>query len=477
MWIRKSDKDRLLDRNTPIPTQVVSNEEYYPMPQTQDQKRVEMRVNQLADQYGKRLGLSRRQFLETTGGTAVAFMALNEVFGTYFKVDPAEAAEADAYKELWPKNQFIFDVHTHHVRTEGVGPLFFRTLSSRFNKELEGVEPKESDIKFKNYTKEVFFDSETMVACITGLPTKFGTMNVDEMVASRNTLNDLAGSQRMVAHGLVAPHRENFLDEIERQATELKVDAWKCYTGVPAKDGEFPWTMDDEKLIYPFYEKIRQYGLTTVCVHKGLPLPGTDVSYTHPRDMKKAALDNPDINFVVYHSGFKAANYELPPGDEYIGKDGYLAWTTDLVRDREANPSMTNVYLDLGTTFGHIVITHPKICGHFFGQTIRAFGADHIFFGTDSVWWGRPQWQIEALRRFQIPEELQEEFGYAPITDEDKAKILGLNAAPFYGVDVDAVRNAFPDDGLSRLKAEYLYEGGSPSNTQYGWVADDVGQA
>lgn len=476
MWIRKSDKDRLLNCATPIPTQVVSNEEFYPMPQTQDQKRVEMRINQMADHYAKRLGLSRRNFLKTSGGMAVAFMALNQVFGNYFQVDAAEAAETEAYKELWPKNQFIFDVQTHHVRAGGQEPLFFRKLSGRFNKELEGVEPQAGDLQFKNYTKEIFFDSETMVACISGVPSKLlDVINVDEMVAARNALNDLAGSQRMLSHGLVGPYWPNFLEEIERQATVLKVDAWKCYTGVPnLKDGsEYTWTMDDEALIYPFYEKIKQLGITTVCVHKGLPLPGSDIKGTHPADMKKAALDHPEIDFIVYHSAFKAANYELPPGDAFIGENGYLEWTTDLVRDREANPGMTNVYMELGTTFGHTVITHPKICGHLLGQVIRAFGADHVIFGTDSIWWGTPQWQIEAFRRFQIPQELQDEFGYAPITDEDKAKILGLNAAKLFNVDVDAVRNAFPDDGLSRLKAEYLFEGGSPSNTQYGWVAHD----
>jgi predicted TIM-barrel fold metal-dependent hydrolase len=477
MWLRKSEKDRRLGRNTPIPTQVVSNEEYHPLPQTKDQIKVEKRINQLADKYGKKLGKSRREFFQTTGGMAVSFMAMNEVFGNFFQVDPAEAAEEDAYKELWPKDQFIFDCHTHHVRPEGtVEPLFFRKLASRFNKELEGVDPQEGDLKFRNYVKEVFLDSETSVACITGLPARtMEVIDTDEMVEARNTLNEMAGSQRMVSHGLVRPFEVDFLEQTIRQATELKVDAWKCYTGVPELGGEMAWTMDDEELIYPFYETVRRHGINkTVCVHKGLPLPGADIASAHPRDMKKAALDNPDINFVVYHSGFKAANYELPPGDGFIGEDGYLAWTTDLVRDREATPEMTNVYLDLGTTFGHIVITHPKIAGHFFGQTIRAFGADHIFFGTDSVWWGTPQWQIEALRRFQISEELQEEFGYAPITDEEKTMILGPNAAPFYGIDANEARKAIPDDALSLLKAEYRHDGVSPSNTQYGWIADNT---
>ncbi len=190
----------------------------------------------------------------------------------------------------------------------------------------------------------------------------------------------------------------------------------------------------------------------------------------HPGDIRKAALDNPDIDFVIYHSGFKAANYELPDGDGFIGEDGYLEWTTDLCRDRLRTPEMTNVYMELGTSFGHTVITHPNVCGHFMGQIIAAFGVDHVIFGTDSIWWGAPQWQIEAMRRFQIPEPLQDAYGYAPLTDSDRAKILGLNAARVFGVDVDAMRSAFPDDGISRLKAQYAAEGGLPSNTQYGWV-------
>ncbi len=475
MWIPKYRKDRKLGRSTPLPTQVISNEEYFPLPQTRNQKRVEHRINALADDCGKKLGLSRRQFLTTTGGMAAAFMAMNDVFGDYFTVNAAETVDFDAYKEMWPKNQFVFDVQTHHVGVNAQEPLFFRTLSAAFNKELEGVEPQKGDLQFQNYTKEVFFDSDTSIALISGVPSEImGVLSADEMVGARDALNELAGSQRMMSHGFFAPYMTNVLEEMERQVKELKIDAWKSYTGVMEIQGEYPWTMDDEEKVYPLYEKSRELGIKNHCVHKGLPLPGSNVDYTHPRDIKKAALDHPDLNFVVYHSGFKAANYELPENpDDYIGEDGYLEWTTDLVRDRDANPSMTNVYMELGTTFGHTVITHPKICAHLLGQVIKSFGIDHVIWGTDSIWWGSPQWQIEALRRFQIPEEMQAEFGYAPLSDEDKEKILGLNAAKIFDVDVNAARHAFPDDGLSKLKAEYLFEGADPSNTQYGWVWSD----
>ena len=173
---------------------------------------------------------------------------------------------------------------------------------------------------------------------------------------------------------------------------------------------------------------------------------------------------------MVYHSGFKDQHMDLPLEDVYLDDNAYLPYTTDLCNDRLANPKMNNVYMELGTTFGHTVITHPKICAHLLGQIIKAFGVDHILFGTDSIWWGSPQWQIEALRRFQIPEDMQEQFGYAPISDEDKSKILGLNAAKLYDVNVEERRQQIITDRMTQLKEVYLAEGGKPSNNVYGWV-------
>ena len=55
---------------SPIPTQLVSNGEWMPMPQTEQQQRIEARTNELADTAAKKLGMSRRQFMATTGGMA-----------------------------------------------------------------------------------------------------------------------------------------------------------------------------------------------------------------------------------------------------------------------------------------------------------------------------------------------------------------------------------------------------------------------
>jgi predicted TIM-barrel fold metal-dependent hydrolase len=148
-----------------------------------------------------------------------------------------------------------------------------------------------------------------------------------------------------------------------------------------------------------------------------------------------------------------------------------VPWVSDLCAWRKANPDVDNVYMELGGTFGIMVVTSPLLCCHVLGMIIDAFGADHVLWGTDSIWLGSPQWQIEALQRLQMPDSLCERFGYAPLTSEVKRQIFGLNGARLYRVDPRAVRNAIPDDYVGQLQREYAdTPHAGPSNTQYGWV-------
>src|SRR5437870_13857042 len=72
---------------SPIPTQIVSNGEWMPMPQTEEQQRIEARTNELAATAAKKLGMSRRKFMATTGGMAATVLAMNEIFGRYYNVN------------------------------------------------------------------------------------------------------------------------------------------------------------------------------------------------------------------------------------------------------------------------------------------------------------------------------------------------------------------------------------------------------
>ena len=117
---------------------------------------------------------------------------------------------------------------------------------------------------------------------------------------------------------------------------------------------------------------------------------------------------------------------------------------------------------------------HPVMCQHLIGKNVKYYGADHVIWGTDCLWWGSPQWVIDAMKRFQISDELCEKFGYAKLTKEDKSKIFGLNAAKIYGIDVNEKLKALPNDSLSKLKTAYLDGGGKRDNAVAGWVRGQV---
>jgi uncharacterized protein len=471
---------RGLTSELPLPTQLVSNEEFPPLPQTRRQREVQARIVAEADRLAPRLGLSRRAFLRTTGGMATSLLAMNAVFGRFFDVSAAEAADPSAFKERTGDAFFIFDVQLHYVGAQydptdaeasrkgavSKGALLgLRKSSRRLNPLLGSDRNTIADLAWENFVKEVFLDSETAIGLISTPPGPYPQEAVvppKEMTHFRDEINRITQSRRMLAHGLVTPQLgQADLDFMDQQASALKVDAWKGYTGAAPKGFDRGWFVDDEKIAYPMLERARKLGIKRVCLHKGLPL-GPVADYNHPRDLIKAAKDFPDIDFLAYHAGLLT----VPGG---TGVD--IPWTSEFCRMKKAEPAIKNIYMELGSTFGQLVTTNPRACAHLLGQVIDAFGADHVLWGTDSIWYGTPQWQIDAFRRFEIPDALLDKQTYAPLSRAVKEQIFGLNAARLFGVDVNAQRNDLPKDYLSRMKMAYLEEGPARSHRFYGWVA------
>jgi uncharacterized protein len=181
----------------------------------------------------------------------------------------------------------------------------------------------------------------------------------------------------------------------------------------------------------------------------------------------KAAKDFPGLNFIIYHSGFKGLSRPDPAADPQE-----IPWISDLLRDLKANDKVKNVYFELGSTFNQLSSYAPQNCLHMLGQMIQVAGADHILWGTDSIWGGSPQSQIERLRRLKMTDALIEKHGYAPLTDEVKNQIFGLNAARLFGVDPAAKRREIEHDKFTSLRRDYQQDP-RPFNTQYGWVWED----
>jgi len=463
----------------PLPLRLVSNEEFPPLPQTEAQREVGERILADAARLAPRLGLSRRDFLRTGSGMATSLLAMNAVFGRFFDVLPVEAAEQSAFRERSGDPYFIFDVQLHYVggsydpsdaeaSRRGAVPrralLGLRRNSRRLNPKLEADTGTLADLSWQNFVKEVFLDSETAMGLISTPPGPYPQEAVvppKEMAHIRDEINRVTQSRRMLAHGLITPQLgQTDLDFMDQQAGTFKIDAWKGYTGAAPKGFDRGWFVDDEKIAYPMLERARKLGVKRICLHKGLPL-GPVADYNHPRDMIKAARDFPDLDFLAYHAGLLGVGAGKPTGE--------VPWTTEFC-EMVKKAGAKNLYMELGSTFGQLVTTAPTTCAHLLGQVIAAFGGDRVLWGTDSIWYGTPQWQIDAFRRFEIPQALIDKHGYAPLTRQVKEQIFGLNAARLFNVDVNAKRNEIPNDYLTRIKMSYLDDGPTPTHRWYGWV-------
>ncbi len=499
MWIRKIERDLKKGVDSPLPTQSVSNEEYVPRPQNERQKQLEHLIGEMSAERAKKLNVDRRTFMASSMGLATCFAASNRVYGKVFDVSDAETFEVAAVEEKYPKGEyFVIDVQAHF--TNGIA-LNFRNSETARNMGFSLKDDVES-YSFKNFVKEMFFDSETNMVVISGVPTRENQRAPDGRVlegAERNPpfailpswlmgekkreINEMAGSQRALCQGNLAPNhywdkannridKSATIEQMERELEKYKIDSWKwyCHTD-PGRTGN-GFQCDDDNAMW-FYEESRKRGMKLISVHKGYSYQSRQLGHlANPKDLEKAALQNPDFNFVVYHSAIKHGPNEpnYLDSNKFDPVTGDFEWHSILMDIKKRNPKINNIYPELGSFFNALVIADPVLCMHGIGKNIKNYGSDHVVWGTDCLWFGSPQWAIEAFKRFNISDEFCEKFGYSKLTNEDKAKILGLNAAKLYNVDVNAKRNAIPADGISKAKVAYLESGGQRQNAAYGWV-------
>jgi hypothetical protein len=553
---------------SPVPTRMISNGEYMPIAQTEEQKQVESRIQDLTESASRKLGVDRRTFLAGAGGMAAAFLAMNEIFGRFFDVSPVEMFEAAAYAQTGaPRDLFVFDDQLHLVRgtitnyaqslrgaaqgpsashtwkTNPLNPKGVRDehgqVWSVWNPALVGLPFSPASYQIVQFIKDVFLDSQVTVGLLSNVTAAlaFGggaelakpPRNVQEAerievltaaqtAAARNFLNKISGSTRMLAHGMMYVGKGN-LSYIQQQIDQNQPDSWKGYNiSNAAKVDNDPnslmrqWRHDDEEVAYPTFELIQKNyqrlkekkpGFNNICVHKGLAPGPPDPERGHPRDLPKAAKDWPNLNFVTYHACIQS-------GGAYDAHAALLADVKAARHVREGVPDIPwtteyailvapykNTYAEIGTTWATSVVTFPTIAAHIMGQLMKFMGPDRIVFGSDSVWYGSPQWQIDALWRFQIPEDMRKQYGYPELTPDAKRKILGLNSARIYGIKPlegaakDRVYKPVPrdyeermskelktimefpgytGDNMSKFKEQYAAMGPVPSNTRYGWI-------
>jgi predicted TIM-barrel fold metal-dependent hydrolase len=260
-------------------------------------------------------------------------------------------------------------------------------------------------------------------------------------------------------HNVIAPNFGDLharLDEMEATANTGKVAAFKVYTAWGPNGQGF--ALDDPAIGLPVVQKAHDLGVKVFIAHKGLPLVRFDAAHNRPDDIVAVSRQFRDMQFVVFHGAWDKRHVEGPydPGAS-LGIDTFLR-----ALDRHGVPPNDNVWVDVGTVWRE-VLRNPTTAAHTLGKLLRRVGDRRVLWGTDAIWYGSPQAQLQAFRAFRISEEFQARFGYSDLTDAVKARVLGLNAAELFGLDVHATRCALASDPIAdaRTTAAHLRDEGA----------------
>jgi hypothetical protein len=444
----------------PIKLNPCSNGEYVPPPTSPLVREAVRRAHATAEANARRLGLSRRQFLAGLCGSAVTLSALAACAsddsrsrgagdpGGTFDLPPESTVDPDAAAEALTGDEFVMDVQNHVLEYDAAfgtadAPLF----GGGFPQASCGAADPRDCYSIDRYLDLIFLESDTSVAVLSAVPivAEDSPLSVEVMEETRRLLTELCGDERILIHGQAFPsvgEPEAVFEGMRATAADHDLGAWKLYTHNPFDAGFY---LDDHDPDAPqvgerYIRTVAEVGPPIVCVHKGY---GSGSEYSSPVDVGPAAASHPDVSFVVYHSGFEA---DVPEGpyraQDPVGIDRLIASV-----DRAGLGPGGNVYAELGSTW-RTIMGDPDTAAHVLGKLLMAFGEDNVVWGTDSIWYGSPQDQLQAFRAFTITEEYQERFGYPPLTAETKAKILGLNSARLYGVEPEVVPCQFTREEL-----------------------------
>jgi predicted TIM-barrel fold metal-dependent hydrolase len=382
-----------------------------------------------------------------------------------FYVVPDDAIEdAEAADHAFAGDEVVVDVQTHLVRTSRASSPGGRALSGFLRmvdseRWPDGLDPALASAA--SWASLVFGGSETAVALLTSLPGRpeDNVLTNTDIAAARDIVERYAGPGRVLTHTIVHPNLgPDELAAMPAWRDALNPSGWKVYTLWDPPDAEPAarggWFLDDEATGIPFLEQVRATGPRIVCAHKGIagPVPDSTPAGSSPRDIGPAAARFPDVTFVVYHSGYDVDATSEEGAHDADRQRGVSRLVTSL-EGAEIEPG-ANVYAELGSTW-FLMLRRPLEAAHVLGKLLLAVGPERVLWGTDSPWYGAPQFLLDAFRTFAIPEWMQEQFGYPALTREMKAGILSTNAARLYGVDLTAMARAPGDAAGWSAAASY----------------------
>jgi uncharacterized protein len=460
------------DPGLPIKLGPCSNGEYDPEPLSPTLTETVRLAREECERNARRVGMSRREFMLSVCGAATTLLVLDACTRAAFRAEPSPqsaapggsiripteaSTEPEAAHEAIGGEEFVFDVQGHLLEYD-LNPIAhgqdFWTL---FPQQNCGESDPRTCFSMENFMTEMFLRSDTTMLSLSALPIypEGSPLSLGIMDETRKMAEILCPDQRVLLHGQALPNvgrLEANLNAMEDVSGRYPIVAWKTFTHFPDlyEGGGRGWWLDDHergvaKVGADFIRKAEDVGVPIVCVHKGL---SRGSRFASPSDVGPAARKHPNVKFVVYHSGFEARGYEGP----------YTVATADIginrliasMKKAGIGPNQ-NVYAELGSTWWYVMRT-PTTAAHVLGKLLRYVGEDNVVWGTDCIFYGSPQDQIQAFRAFQISDEFQERYGYPKLTKKIKAKVLGLNAARLYEVQPITTKAKFSRRELEEIR-------------------------
>jgi len=452
-----------------------------------------------ADEAARRAGMDRRRFLQTAGGVAAVLATIDLAAcsssssnkaapvptstssttpttskpGGSFTVPPPHEVDACEHA-LGGNGEFVVDVHTHHVMPDGP---WTKNAPATVQLVLGMVPACGSSNRLEcasraAYLHDLFLNSDTTVAMLSDVPNS-GAADAPVPFLDQLGTQQLAaqlthgGAPRVLVHNVISPNFGDLnarLAEMEAAAHTGKVAAFKVYTAWGPNGRGF--ALDDPAIGLPVIQKAHDLGVKTLIAHKGLPLVRFDAAHNRPDDIVAVSRQFPDMNFVVFHGAWDKNHLEGAYNpNATIGIDTFLR-----ALDAHGVPPNDNVWVDVGTVWRE-VLRNPDVAAHTIGKLLKRAGQHRVLWGTDAIWYGSPQAQLQAFRAFTISQEFQDRFGYPALTPAIKAQVLGLNAAQLFHLDAEATRCGLATDPITgarttaaHLRADGVLPAGSRAN-------------
>ena len=451
------------DPGLPIKFGPCANDEYDPMPLSPVVRETIRRARAACEDNARRAGMSRRRFLLSACAAATTLLVLQGCdddaaksagkpkSGGAYKIPKDATTDPTIANDALGGSELIFDVQNHlldyTLDPQSRDEAFF---GADFPQARCGDADPHDCFSVDHFLEEIFIKSDTSMAIASSLPIRpeHSAESIQVRDKARRLAHAVCHDERLLmqgeAHPTLAPTAE-WLAAMEQSAATYPLAAWKVYTHQPGP----PWWLDDHEAgLRPGGGAVHPEGRRARHPAHLRAQGSVSGRYGSPVDIGPAARRHPDVSFLVYHSGYDNGRFEGPytPATAMNGANRLI--TSMMAAGIGPNQ---NVYAELGTTWYRLMPT-PDQAAHVLGKLLKYVGEDNVLWGTDSIWYGSPQDQIQAMRAFQISPELQETFGYPELTEELKAKIFGRNALRVYDVKPITTKCTFTREQLAQVR-------------------------